>query len=479
DNGSTDNCGIQSLALDIEAFTCAHVGQNNVVLTVTDVNGNSSTANAVVTVVDDIDPVLSCPTSITLPADAGMCGAIVAFAATVSDNCSAEITYSQNPGSFFPVGTTSVTVTATDPSGNSDVCSFDVEVTNSAPHSVVITGPDSPNAVGTNVILSATFIDENIATAVWKAFDGTTDVDEVMYNISGNSTNHTFVNLPVGVHTIILELEDYCGARTTEVFQYVVVYDPDGGFVTGGGWINSPEGAYAADATLTGKANFGFNAKYKKGSNAVDGNTEFQFHAGNMNFKSSSHDAMSLVIAGAKAIYKGQGSINKVSGYSFMVSAIDGDLKAKGEPDRFRIKIWESATGSVVYDNQLGADDNAEAITALGGGSVVIHNPKKKTAEIASVDADDQLVTAVELKAYPNPFTDRLLFEFVAPETVQARIDVYDLNGRLVKTVLDELVESGVAYQAEFVPDVQSSNIYFYRMVLGSEVFNGKVICNK
>ncbi|MCW0484900.1 hypothetical protein N2K84_19360, partial [Prolixibacteraceae bacterium A06] len=35
-NGSADNCGIQSLALDIEAFTCAHVGQNNVVLTVTD-----------------------------------------------------------------------------------------------------------------------------------------------------------------------------------------------------------------------------------------------------------------------------------------------------------------------------------------------------------------------------------------------------------------------------------------------------------
>ncbi|MBK7245505.1 MAG: hypothetical protein IPH98_16970 [Saprospiraceae bacterium] len=65
------------------------------------------------------------------------------------------------------------------------------------------------------------------------------------------------------------------------------VYDPTGGFITGGGWINSPEGAYPAIPTLTGKANFGFVAKYKKGNNQVDGNTEFQFKAGNLNFKST------------------------------------------------------------------------------------------------------------------------------------------------------------------------------------------------
>ena len=45
-------------------------------------------------------------------------------------------------------------------------------------------------------------------------------------------------------------------------FQYIVVYDPSAGFVTGGGWINSPMGAYAANPSLTGKANFGFEAKY-------------------------------------------------------------------------------------------------------------------------------------------------------------------------------------------------------------------------
>ncbi|WP_345123154.1 T9SS type A sorting domain-containing protein [Hymenobacter antarcticus] len=50
DNGSSDACGIASLALDRMAFTCADIGNNTVVLTVTDVHGNVSTASAVVTV---------------------------------------------------------------------------------------------------------------------------------------------------------------------------------------------------------------------------------------------------------------------------------------------------------------------------------------------------------------------------------------------------------------------------------------------
>ena len=41
--------------------------------------------------------------------------------------------------------------------------------------------------------------------------------------------------------------------------------------------------------------------------------------------------------------------------------------------DHFRLKIWDRATGVVVYDNQLGAPDDADPSTAIGGGSIVIH----------------------------------------------------------------------------------------------------------
>src|SRR5690606_7348083 len=57
DNGSNDACGIASLSLDVTEFDCNNVGANTVILTVTDNNGNISTATAVVTVEDNVDPV--------------------------------------------------------------------------------------------------------------------------------------------------------------------------------------------------------------------------------------------------------------------------------------------------------------------------------------------------------------------------------------------------------------------------------------
>jgi len=95
---------------------------------------------------------------------------------------------------------------------------------------------------------------------------------------------------------------------------------------------------------------------------------EFQFKVADLNFKSTSYDW--LVIAGSKAKYKGTGSINGTGEYGFMLSAIDGT------PDKFRIKIWDKETGDVVYDNQLGAADDADLVTVIEGGSIVIHKEK-------------------------------------------------------------------------------------------------------
>jgi hypothetical protein len=78
------------------------------------------------------------------------------------------------------------------------------------------------------------------------------------------------------------------------------------------------------------------------------------------------------VIAGARAQFKGVGTINGAGNYGFMLTAIDSDLKKKGDPDMFRIKIWDRATSSIVYDNQMGATDTGDASTALGGGSIQI-----------------------------------------------------------------------------------------------------------
>ena len=91
----------------------------------------------------------------------------------------------------------------------------------------------------------------------------------------------------------------------------------------------------------------------------------------NLNFQSTSYQW--LVIAGAKAQYKGFGTINGSGDYGFLLTATDGQVNGGGGVDKFRIKIWDKATGNVIYDNQMSAADNADATQPLAGGSIVIH----------------------------------------------------------------------------------------------------------
>jgi len=82
-----------------------------------------------ITVVDNQLPVITCPANITTNNTTGLCGAIVNFTATATDNCPGVIiTNSPASGSIFPVGTTTVTSTATDASGNTATCTFTVTV---------------------------------------------------------------------------------------------------------------------------------------------------------------------------------------------------------------------------------------------------------------------------------------------------------------------------------------------------------------
>jgi len=131
DDGSSDNCSILSMSLDVSNFGCTDVGNNTVSLTVTDVNGNIRSGNSTVTVLDTIKPVISsCPLNIVASNDIGNCSAVVNWTPpTAADNCNIDSIVSNfNPGDVFPLGITTVTYIAYDPSMNTDTCTFTIEV---------------------------------------------------------------------------------------------------------------------------------------------------------------------------------------------------------------------------------------------------------------------------------------------------------------------------------------------------------------
>jgi uncharacterized protein YrzB (UPF0473 family) len=141
DGGSNDACGIASTTIDVSSFDCSNVGANNVVLTVTDTNGNTSSCTAVVTVEDNIAPLVVCPADVNSETRLGDCFALVYFPQPYTqDNCGIDSivqTAGLPSGSQFPVGISTVEFTVTDVNGNVSSCSFTITVTdNEAPIAV-------------------------------------------------------------------------------------------------------------------------------------------------------------------------------------------------------------------------------------------------------------------------------------------------------------------------------------------------------
>lgn len=262
-----------------------------------------------------------------------------------------------------------------DKDGGSTTYNGTVTVNNVAP-SLVITGPldGALYAVNTQVAIVAPFSDPgtndtHTCTVSWD--DGATPTT---YAASSGTCNTSRTFFAAGVYTITITVDDGEGGTSTDSVG-VVVYDPSAGFVTGGGWILSPAGAYRADQNLAGKATFGFVSKYKKGATVPTGQTEFHFQAGNFRFFSDTYQW--LVVSGPKAQYKGTGSVNGQSGYSFLLTLTDGQVNGGGGTDKFRIKITDTS-GVLVYDNVVGASDDMDQANPqqIGGGSIVIHTGK-------------------------------------------------------------------------------------------------------
>jgi gliding motility-associated-like protein/uncharacterized repeat protein (TIGR01451 family) len=206
----TDNCAGSTTALvaGLPSGSLFPIGTTLVTYEVTDASGNTAQCFFNVTVNDTEDPMISCPSDITVSNDAGVCGAIVTYTAPIgSDNCAGSTTSmiaGQASGTVFPVGTTVVTYEVTDASGNTAQCSFNVTVNDTEDPTIIcpndVTVDNDPGdcaADVANISLGNPTTDDNCDVATVTndappAFPvGTTTVTWTVTDIYGNSASCT------------------------------------------------------------------------------------------------------------------------------------------------------------------------------------------------------------------------------------------------------------------------------------------------
>lgn len=128
-----DNCSSAlSLTLDQSTFDCTDIGSNNaVVIIASDEQGNSSTCNSSIQIVDDLGPVLNCFNStVTLSSGSSEEVSTDEFISSLTDNCDDNPTLTPSTYSFdcSLQGENTVILTATDQYNNSTTCNVTVTV---------------------------------------------------------------------------------------------------------------------------------------------------------------------------------------------------------------------------------------------------------------------------------------------------------------------------------------------------------------
>ncbi len=268
-----------------------------------------------------------------------------------------------------------VTVTVTDPQNASGFDTTHAVVLDAAPVVGPITAPLDPILVGTTIAAAADFTDAGVLdhhAAEWSWGDGSTSVGIVTQGAGWGHVSGEHRYTSAGVHTVGLRVTDDDGGIGEATFQFVVAYDPSDGFVTGGGWFDSPPGSLHADPSASGKATLGFNAKYHKNDAVPSGQTQFTFHEGGLDLHSTGYDW--LVVTETLAYLAGSGTLDGGLECDLLLTLSDGDRAGGDGIDRVRLQLWSAATGEPVYDSEPGAPMWVEPTTVMGGGSIKIHD---------------------------------------------------------------------------------------------------------
>jgi hypothetical protein len=195
------------------------VGITTIIWTALDTNSQMATCQQTVTVKDMEAPSITCPPDLTVNTDTGQCTAskVTLGTPTTSDNCGGAVGLSNDAPAAFPKGTTTVTWTATDSSGNKATCT----------QKVTVNDTENPTITCPADVTASTDPGQCTASKVTLGTPTTADNCGV-----GSVTNDAPTRFPKGVTTVTWTVMDTSGNKGT-CTQKVTVNDLEAPSITG------------------------------------------------------------------------------------------------------------------------------------------------------------------------------------------------------------------------------------------------------
>ena len=264
DNGSSDNCIVDSLALDKTNFTCENIGENLVTFTVFDEEKNTASCLAAVIVLDTFSPTFQCPADLMVNSndDGDQDCAYTVTNRRLNptkriDNCGIQRVYHNYTsapsdttlrGANFPIGLTTVVWTIEDASGHKQTCTVDVTVKDVLPPVPVCVdtvllplGENGTLRIDSSAVDAGSYDNCNIVTYSLSRTDfncadvGFHRITVTLKDASGNSAQTTVVvgimagsacGTPVISNAKGPKIGDPCSCRGNGAFDEEIVIGP-------------------------------------------------------------------------------------------------------------------------------------------------------------------------------------------------------------------------------------------------------------
>jgi uncharacterized repeat protein (TIGR01451 family) len=254
---ATDNCGsatVTGTRSDSQALNAPYPkGTTTITWTATDSSGNHSSCTQTITVNDTEPPAISCPANIVTSTEPGTCSAhVVTGAATATDNCgTATVSGTRSDGrpltDTYPKGTTTITWTATDGSGNQSSCAQTVTVKDTQAPTITFNG-QTPSMWPPNhnyqTFTAANFIssvsDNCDSLSVSDVYITSATSDEVE-NGAGDGTTLNDIVISGNCKSIQLRAERQNAGNGRVYTIYFKLKDSSGNFTTGSAKVYSPK----------------------------------------------------------------------------------------------------------------------------------------------------------------------------------------------------------------------------------------------